>query len=195
MTTGPPRPLPGYPEATGLVSDSCSSSPSLGLRLPSDSASRRTPWPALAVPVITARRGLAPPTHITCLTNKKRGEEILTASWVLEIMSSYLLRSRRKPGRRLISFPQEPQVYSITLIRLPCHSETQIGFDRDTEFPCVWIHSPISQRKANLSASRTSLTLPCVPQTFLTARAIPASRDISHQRINYTGETPVPHVP
>lgn len=33
--------------------------------------SRWTPWPALEVPVITARRGLPPPAVTTCLTNKR----------------------------------------------------------------------------------------------------------------------------
>ena len=65
--------IAGLPHTTGLLSGFCSSSPSFGLQLPSDSTSRWTPWPALAVPVITARRGLTPPTHITCLANKDKG--------------------------------------------------------------------------------------------------------------------------
>src|SRR4029077_15745403 len=40
-------------------------------RLPSDPASRRAPLPRLAVPVITARRGLAPPSLTSCLAHKK----------------------------------------------------------------------------------------------------------------------------
>ena len=46
--------------------------PALVALSPSDSISRWTPWPALAVPTISARRGLPPPTRITCLANKKK---------------------------------------------------------------------------------------------------------------------------
>jgi hypothetical protein len=46
MTVGHLRPLPDYPCDAGLVSGSCSSNPRLWLRLPSDSASRRTPLPS-----------------------------------------------------------------------------------------------------------------------------------------------------
>ena len=42
------------------------------LTLPSDSASRRTPLLRLAVPVIAARRGLAPPRFTTCLAQSGR---------------------------------------------------------------------------------------------------------------------------
>src|SRR6516162_2557520 len=69
--------IAGLPHHAGLVSGFCSSSPSLWHRLPSDSASRRTPLPSLAVPVITARRGLTPPGSKTCLARKKEREEIL----------------------------------------------------------------------------------------------------------------------
>src|SRR6516162_2072478 len=64
--------IAGLPHHAGLVSGFCSSSPSLWHRLPSDSASRRTPLPSLAVPVITARRGLTPPGSKTCLARKER---------------------------------------------------------------------------------------------------------------------------
>src|SRR6516225_10908501 len=62
--------IAGLPHHAGLVSGFCSSNPSLRPRLPSDSASRRTPLPSLAVPVITARRGLAPPKNTTCLAHQ-----------------------------------------------------------------------------------------------------------------------------
>src|SRR6516165_7622869 len=64
--------IAGLPHHAGLVSGFCSSSPSLWHRLPSDSASRRTPLPSLAVPVITARRGLTPPGSKTCLARNEK---------------------------------------------------------------------------------------------------------------------------
>jgi hypothetical protein len=39
--------------------------------LPSDSASRLTPLLRPTVPLITARRGLSPPKHATCVAHKK----------------------------------------------------------------------------------------------------------------------------
>ena len=63
------------PRCAGLLSGSCSSSPSfaylsLDRPLPSDSASRRTPLLRLAVPAISARRGLSPPRYTTCLAHR-----------------------------------------------------------------------------------------------------------------------------
>ena len=62
------------PCARGLVSGSCSSG--LNSRhggkppsLPSDSASRPTPLLRRTVPLVAARRGLAPPKHTTCLAH------------------------------------------------------------------------------------------------------------------------------
>jgi hypothetical protein len=68
--------LAGLPRRAGLLSGFCSSGPSFaslpsGRPLPSDSASRRTPLLRLAVPVITVRRGLAPPRYTTCLAHKR----------------------------------------------------------------------------------------------------------------------------
>ncbi len=83
----------GLPNDAGLVSDFCSSNPSWGHRLSSDSASRRTPLPSLAVRAITARRGLAPPeTQHTCAQKKppagvsrwpgeKHGDGVLAGVW------------------------------------------------------------------------------------------------------------------
>src|SRR5260370_9684648 len=60
MTIGRPRPWPGYPHHTGLISASCTSHPRFRHQLSSDPASRRAPLPRRMVPVITAHRGLAP---------------------------------------------------------------------------------------------------------------------------------------
>src|SRR3989442_5777857 len=61
MTIGLPRPWPGYPHHTGLISASCTSNPRFRHRLSSDPALRRTPLPRRMVPVITVHRGLPPP--------------------------------------------------------------------------------------------------------------------------------------
>src|SRR5881296_1875102 len=61
MTIGLPRPWPGYPHHTGLISASCTSTPRFRHRLSSDPALRRTPLPRRMVPVITVHRGLPPP--------------------------------------------------------------------------------------------------------------------------------------
>ncbi len=50
-------------------------------KLPSDSTSRWTPLLRLAVPVITARRGLSPPRCTTCLAHQKRPQGL--TSWPL----------------------------------------------------------------------------------------------------------------
>src|SRR3989442_10587788 len=60
MTIGHPRPWPGYPHHTGLVSASCTSNPRFRHQLSSDPASRRAPLPRRMVPVITVHRGLTP---------------------------------------------------------------------------------------------------------------------------------------
>src|ERR1022692_4485208 len=60
MTIGHPRPWPGYPRHTGLVSASCTSNPRFRHQLSSDPASRRAPLPRRMVPVITVHRGLTP---------------------------------------------------------------------------------------------------------------------------------------
>ena len=60
MTIGHPRPWPGYPHHTGLVSASYTSNPRFRHQLSSDSASRRTPLLRRMVPVTTAHGGLAP---------------------------------------------------------------------------------------------------------------------------------------
>src|SRR5215218_5825749 len=73
MTLGHPRPLPGYHATPASYPVSVRRIPAQGHRLPSDPASRRTPLPSLAVPVISARRGLSPPTFTTCLAHKRRG--------------------------------------------------------------------------------------------------------------------------
>ena len=89
MTIGHPRPWPGYPRHTGLISAtavnsptvSCSSYPRFRHQLSSDPASRRAPLPRRMVPVITVHRGLAPlectslldtPGEIACPTMKDR---------------------------------------------------------------------------------------------------------------------------
>src|SRR5438876_9744165 len=61
MTIGLPRPWPGYPHHTGLISASCTSTPRFRHRHSSDPALRRTPLPRRMVPVITVHRGLPPP--------------------------------------------------------------------------------------------------------------------------------------
>ncbi len=86
MTIGPPHPLLGYPAVRGLLSGSCSSSPSFaslppGRPLPSDSTSRWTPLLWLAVPVITARRGLSPSRYTTCLAHQKRAGPLWDRLW------------------------------------------------------------------------------------------------------------------
>src|SRR2546426_11872595 len=60
MTIGHPRPWPGYPHHTGLISASCTSNPRFRHQLSSDPASRRAPLPRRMVPVITVHRGLTP---------------------------------------------------------------------------------------------------------------------------------------
>src|SRR5881394_1131342 len=60
MTIGHPRPWPGYPHHTGLVSASYTSNPRFRHQLSSDPASRRAPLPRRMVPVITVHRGLTP---------------------------------------------------------------------------------------------------------------------------------------
>ena len=50
-TIGRPRPLPGYPHRTSLISGFCSSTPSLSLRLPPHPASRRRSCRRFAVPI------------------------------------------------------------------------------------------------------------------------------------------------
>ncbi len=69
--------IAGLPRCACLLSGFCSSGPSFaslpsGRPLPSDSASRRTPLLWLAVPVITARKGLAPSRYTTCLAQSGR---------------------------------------------------------------------------------------------------------------------------
>ncbi len=69
--------IAGLPRCAGLLSGFCSSGPSFaslpsGRPLPSDSASRRTPLLWLAVPVITARKGLAPSRYTTCLAHNEK---------------------------------------------------------------------------------------------------------------------------
>ena len=64
--------IAGLPHQVGLLSGFCSSNPRFRHKLPSDSASWRTPLPSLAVPVITARRELAPPGIATCLAHKQK---------------------------------------------------------------------------------------------------------------------------
>ena len=59
--------------------------------LPSDSASQRTPLLRLAVPVITARRGLAPPRFTTCLAHKSKPP--LKSGWLLLLLRSQWTRS------------------------------------------------------------------------------------------------------
>ena len=72
--------IAGLPNDAGLVSGFCSSNPSSGHRLPSDSASRRTPLPSLAVRAITARRGLAPPETQHAWRTKKAAGSLLRLS-------------------------------------------------------------------------------------------------------------------
>src|SRR5262249_40643505 len=59
MTIGRPRPLPGYPTTPALYPIPVRRARVQGPQLPSDPTSRWAPLPGLAVPVITARRGLA----------------------------------------------------------------------------------------------------------------------------------------
>src|SRR5262245_11504386 len=73
MTIGRPRPLPGYPTTLALYPISVRRVRVQGHRLPSDPTSRWAPLPSLAVPVITARGGLAPLTSTTCLAHKRVG--------------------------------------------------------------------------------------------------------------------------
>src|SRR5262245_43077602 len=73
MTIGRPRPLPGYPTTLALYPISVRRVRVQGHRLPSDPTSRWAPLPSLAVPVITARGGLAPLTSPTCLAHKAGG--------------------------------------------------------------------------------------------------------------------------
>src|SRR5436305_15320727 len=67
MTMGHPRPWPGYPHHTGLISAAmtdviatCSSHPRFRHQLSSDPASRRAPLLRRMVPVITVHKGLPP---------------------------------------------------------------------------------------------------------------------------------------
>src|SRR3954468_19827427 len=85
MTIGHPRPWPGYPRHTGLISASCTSNPRFRHQLSSDPASRRAPLPRRMVPVITVHGGLAPlectslldtPGESACPTTIEEGEQL-----------------------------------------------------------------------------------------------------------------------
>src|SRR5262245_29896924 len=79
MTIGRPRPLPGYPTTLALYPISVRRVRVQGHRLPSDPTSRWAPLPSLAVPVITARGGLAPLTSTTCLAHRTTGADPVQA--------------------------------------------------------------------------------------------------------------------
>src|SRR5580704_1924545 len=66
-------PLLDHPHHAGLLSGFCSSGLNSRHGLPSDSASRPTPLLRRTVPLITARRGLAPPRHTTCVAHNRVG--------------------------------------------------------------------------------------------------------------------------
>src|SRR5438270_10641374 len=66
----PPPPREERPEAAaGSVVSPLFGLPPLPPSLPSDSASRPTPLLRRTVPLITARRGLSPPKHTTCVAH------------------------------------------------------------------------------------------------------------------------------
>src|SRR5436309_7571401 len=73
MTIGRPRPWPGYPRHTGLISASYTSNPRFRHRLSSDPASRRAPLLRRMVPVITVHRGLPPPECTSLLDTHRVG--------------------------------------------------------------------------------------------------------------------------
>ena len=61
----------GFPYNNSLISDFCSSQPLFCHQLPSDSTSRWTPLPRLAIPIDTARSGLTPHRNTPCLATRK----------------------------------------------------------------------------------------------------------------------------
>src|SRR5262245_19974831 len=102
MTIGRPRPLPGYPTTLALYPISVRRVRVQGHRLPSDPTSRWAPLPSLAVPVITARGGLAPLTSTTCLAHNRNGR--LTRAARSRVLATRELRTYgflRKSDRTL----------------------------------------------------------------------------------------------
>src|SRR5262245_30156792 len=92
MTIGRPRPLPGYPTTLALYPISVRRVRVQGHRLPSDPTSRWAPLPSLAVPVITARGGLAPLTSTTCLAHKELGHGVRSPWPTPHILNKDLFR-------------------------------------------------------------------------------------------------------
>jgi len=84
--------------------------PALCLQLPSDPTSRWAPLPRLAVPVITARRGLSPPRCMTCLAHRE-GPQVLPWGPSGSVASSVLLGSENGLHRRG-SIQSKPSVAS-----------------------------------------------------------------------------------
>jgi hypothetical protein len=121
-------PLPDHPCRAGLLSDSCSSGLNCRRRLPSDSASGRTPLPARTVPLITARRGFPFPESMTCLAHNKNPPrksrkdslyvlELLTldagAAPLKDVHQFLQIDHARIPARRLQQRPvRRPQVHA-----------------------------------------------------------------------------------
>src|ERR1039457_3378769 len=101
MTIGHPRPWPGYPRHTGLVSASCTSNPRFRHQLSSDPASRRAPLPRRMVPVITVHRGLTPlendiildtPGEAACPTKLQAADTSLTRKSVCTTKTGFHIR-------------------------------------------------------------------------------------------------------
>ena len=105
---GLPRPWPGCPHHTGLISASCTSPPRFRHRLSSDPTSRWAPLPRRMVPVITVHRGLSPPECISLLGTP--GETACPTSclfqfrqwWMHEVGQAFSPAGPRRPAHLLI---------------------------------------------------------------------------------------------
>src|SRR5262245_26454287 len=136
MTIGRPRPLPGYPTTLALYPISVRRVRVQGHRLPSDPTSRWAPLPSLAVPVITARGGLAPLTSTTCLAHKANGRRHTSppardrsVKVVVAEPEPYLISSFEtvSPPARVISFMSTTLLIWFVMLRtLPSQSATFI---------------------------------------------------------------------
>src|SRR5262249_42597439 len=114
MTMGRPRPLPGYPTTPALNPVSVRRVRVQGPQLPSDPTSRWAPLPGLAVPVITARSGLAPLTFTTCLARNAQPAwpegttRVVAACTALSVLAALAIGSRLE--RRQLAVGQRHHV-------------------------------------------------------------------------------------
>lgn len=87
-----------FPYGNSLISSFCSSRPLSHHRLPSDSTSRRTPLPRLAIPTDTVRSGLSPPKNTPCLATRRLPALLLRAAYSIPNKAHYLYDSMKNNG-------------------------------------------------------------------------------------------------